>query len=89
MLFGEIKDNFTAMKKLFDQKDLNEFAHLSHKKLRSYPLGLGAWVQNNMLFEGSKLCLYFLKEGINSKDEMTHIVIEAFQVYVRMELGKK
>lgn len=82
-LCGEIKKSFPKIEKLFSEKELKEFINCDPGDLSLYHFGLGTWIRNELLKDGSLLTAAFLRDGVSQKDDMSQRLMELFHLYAR------
>ena len=81
-LCKEIEKSFSKIEKLFSKKELKEFTACDPGDLNLYHFGLGTWIRNELLKDGSPLTAAFLQSGVSQKDDMSQRHIESFHLYV-------
>lgn len=82
-LCREMKKSFSKIEKLFSPNELKEFIACAPGNLDRYHFGLGTWIRNELLKDGSPLTARFLRGGVLQKDDMSQLLIELFHLYVR------
>lgn len=83
ILLNEIEKSFPRLEKLFDSNTIKEFISCERSDLCIYYFGLGTWIRNNILLQGSKLHLALAQSGITHEDDMSYVIIENFYDFMR------
>lgn len=84
-LFKIIEDALSQIEKqINDKESILLFINCKYNDLNLYHFGLGTWIRNNLLQTNSQLYNLFLKAGINSKDDMSLLIINLFYIYLNL-----
>lgn len=81
-LYEEIEKSFPALEKLFTPEELLKFKNTTIGSLWLYHFGLGSWIRNNLLSNESLLYRIFKNHTVESKDDMSAVMIRLFHYYL-------
>lgn len=73
-----LNSTFKVLEESLGRNFLQSFKSRSFYDLYLYHFSLGLWIRNNLLSDGSGLCGLFYDMGIQSKDDMSMLLVQLF-----------
>lgn len=89
LLISLIQQHFPEIEARFNEKSMDEFLSCAFEDLYLYHFGLGTFIRNSLLKEGSLLLHIFKQCGLDEKDEMSHFIIELFYLHEKINRKNK
>lgn len=84
-IWKELENCFSRLEKNMTKDSLNEFQSCLYEDLYRYHFGLGTWIRNCLLKNGSHLYLILAKGGIQNKDDMSALIIRLYYIYIHVK----
>jgi len=75
----EIKKAYLKMYKFFSKEAKRDFVRYAYP----YDAQMASWIRIKLLGENSRLCQEFIKDGIEDKVQMSHLILVGFYQYLQ------
>ncbi len=72
-----IKSSLPYIVENMGKDSLRKFLHTPKEQLYLYHYGLGTWIRSVMLTDNSPLYQAFLEDGVDHRDDMSQLIIDA------------